>query len=332
MSENKSLTTYKELSPALIKEVFGGYTGSNISAQSRVQFPFLAKLGTEGQAEKFIEKESMSMGDFGKVFIKSANTNHPSDLRKFVTGTILKEEQGATMWAGGRLVYSADHQINKEKIDELISKYGEEKNGKIDNAPKNMYRILLALDEPIKLHNGEEYSIVCVECTADSKANYRDQVKQKQKAIYLQTPELRQAFATVDAVPVTFWHIVVAAEKFENKEKKQNYYNFKFSVELNNPARAVEVTKMDIGNATFDDLKNFSLISMQLVNTVPAETAAITDDLDILAEDRAGTMMVEVVDPKEFLSTEEYKKSKNPPLPKSDKEEYGLDDSGELPF
>lgn len=236
-------------------KTFGDYTGSDYS-RGGASYPNLIILQSTQTLDNFIEGGKIPTDNFGKLFIRSNNKNHVSDLRDSISGIIIKEQKGAELWVDNKQVFSANHHINAEKKMELANRF----NCKIEDV-KNVVKLLLLLVPKEKLYNEEEYEYAILTIKGAGFLPYGEQVKDVQQALFLESPQFKSMGLTnVSQVPVVFWSLKVSSKYVDDKAQKRQYYVYDFKLGQNKSETAFKLSNQMKEAAAFD------LISMRKIS------------------------------------------------------------------
>jgi len=268
MAKGKQKALVKQISGEELIKTFGASTGSNVS-KSGGGYPYINILQSDKQAEKFSDPENINMkDDYGKMYIRSRNSNSTKDLVSEIKGTIIKEQKGSELWVNGEQVYAKSNdtasQEEKDRVFGTHSAY-----------PTNVIKMLIKLEVPQTLGNGEEYQFVMVTIKGSSWGGYFDLVE-AQKKLVLESNEIGGA---LDAIHVCFWNLTLKTTKMEKNVngQKRKWYAFEFGVELN----SIDKAKGFIGD--MGESESIDLIRIGSTNTV-AEAEVVNQSSDAEVE------------------------------------------------
>lgn len=133
MAKNKLVVTKKAESVLFNQE----YTGFDFSLRDAEYPPVVNVLQSDKQFKAFPSAKNSELVDhYGKLFIRTDN-NKPKDLKKTITGTVIKIEQGHEVRdpSTNKIISSDSEMLSKEEKQEYWDK---------DMKPTNMVKILLA--------------------------------------------------------------------------------------------------------------------------------------------------------------------------------------------
>jgi hypothetical protein len=212
----------EEMTPAILKETFGDVTGTNVSGFAG-SFPYIIVLQSDKTFKQFVDGNTITTEQFGKMFIRTTAKNHSSDLRSMMSGILVKEQLGSEMWVNGKLVYSSDRYLSEGEKQDLIAKY--KPNSKKGERPNNMIKLLIKFDKPYILASGDEleYGIFAIKGTNFPSHN---DMRNQQKLL-LATAKMR---VSPEQVPVVLWHLDISTVLTTGD---YDIYNVKFDVKMN---------------------------------------------------------------------------------------------------
>ena len=267
---------------------FGGYTGSDYETSGRF-YPNLVILQNAETLKNFVDGQDVKMSAFGSIFVRSANKNHSSDLRSSLSGTIIKEQKGAELWLENRQVEHLSGRFYSQQEKEiLMQNYGIVDN---KNAPRNIVKLLIKLDEKMVLQNGEEFEYVILTVKGASFGNYFD-FKNQQKSLLIISPDLRaMKVRNIDETVVTFWHILLntKTETFDHDGVSSDSFLWNFDVELNS-WETVKSLKDDLQNA-----KDFDLITMKDISeSVESENIESVETVKVIEAPKIKNLAISI--------------------------------------
>jgi hypothetical protein len=241
----------KELTvtPSGLAKMYGGKTGSDVQKDG-ANYLNLNILQSDKQFEAFADGEDITQKLYGKLFVRSGNGNTIADLVDTVTGVLIQEQRGSELWVDGKPVYSSREFANDVQKAELEKEFGE--------APKNVVKLLLRLDTPMKLSSGEtiQYAVITIKGTGWGA--YREMMETQRKLLaahpYLKVP--------LSSLPVNFWRLVVKSKKVEDTQngQKRSWYMYSFVPEL------LEVTEAEKYRAEMMEACEIDLIRISAVS------------------------------------------------------------------
>lgn len=282
--ENKNMPVAKEKSSDLatyedIEKAFGGHTGSDYE-KSSASFPYLLIMHAQTNDETFVDSGKPDASDYGKLWIRS-EANHRSEMKNQVSGTLIKEQKGAEYWVDGKQVFAANRFISEDEKYDLIEEYPPVTNR---DKPNNIIKIVLKLDTPFELNNGESHEFVLMTIKGGSFMPYNQGVKDKQAKLFAESNQL-QKMVNVNRVPVTFWNLKVGVKQDVN-DSGNKYYRYAFDISENDPSTAIA------NSQHVKELIDFDLITMRPYadknnaksESNTAEEAEVVDNSEIVEE------------------------------------------------
>lgn len=213
------------LSSDSILQEFGGVIGTDIQGGGSF-YPNIVILQSDKTFSQFSDGDTLTLKSMGKLFIRSKAGNHSSDLVETISGTLIKEQHGCEYWVDGRLVYSENRYITAEEKEDLKKQYGG--NEDRGEKPTNMIKMIIKLDNPITLVNGEKYEYAVYTVKGASFGSHGEMKEQQKQLLVNAGTEV-----PVGKMPVTFWHLDISSTLIDDKVKKNKYYVAKFLVKLN---------------------------------------------------------------------------------------------------
>jgi hypothetical protein len=237
---------------------FGDYTGSDYN-RGGTSYPYLLIMQSDKQFDNFIDGEKMTKETYGKLFVRSQDKNHISDLKNTFQGIVIKEQQGAELWKDNKCLFTANHFVNAEMKQELSMKHGVDVK-----EVKNVIKLLVKLTPKNKLFNGEENEFAMITIKGASFMPYNEQVKEKQQELFVKSEQMKaMGIPNVSKVPVVFWTLDISSKPVT--EKGRTYYVFDFKV---------SETPAEVAFGLKDAMKeagNFDLISMRAIGAASAQ-------------------------------------------------------------
>lgn len=252
-----------------VPEGFPPVTGIE-EREQRAGYPYLLLLKDLKTASDFSDAKNIAISALGKYFIKSNNGNHSADFMDKVKGTLIKEQFGYEMWIDGKQVEAGKGSLSKEQKQQLIEAYGVEGEKNKKKHPANVIKILIKLEQPWRLRNGEIKTFVAFTVKGSTYMAYIEQVLNARKKIMLNDTELQKMYQTNDhqRVHATWWELEMTSEFVKGTNADGQ------SVEYWQPVFTVTKNGIDKARALAADIvtaDEFDLIRMRPINSEPVE-------------------------------------------------------------